>query len=867
MVPRAVLMRSGLKQVNSVRPINTAYPKNTVHVNTIKAKINTARPSQAVVNAVKGHPQKVQKDQGYVDSGCSRHMTGNMSYLSDFKELNGGYVTFGGGANGGRITGKGTLKTGKLDFEDVYFVKELKFNLFSVSQMCDKKNNVLFTDTECLVFSHNFKLPDESQILLRVPRKNNMYSVDMKNIVPKEDLTCLVAKATLDESMLWHRRPGHINFKLINKLVKENVVKGILKKFITEIENLVDKKVKVIRSDNRTEFKNSVMNDFCEKKGIRREFSVARTPQQNSVAKRRNRTLIEAARTLLADSQLPTTFWAEAVNTVCYVQNRVLVVKPQNKTLYELFRGRSPAISFMKPFGCHVTILNTLDHLGKFDRKSDDGFFVGYSINSKAFMVYNIRTRKVEESLHISFLENKPTVTGEGPKWLFDIEMLTKSMNYVPVVAGTNDFVDGSMFDSSSKGDCNDKPQPSNDADKKNDDGVSDKGGLENQERPKSSFQDFNTVRPSINTASLNLSYGSLNINTISPTIIIVRSSRSQAKPRMFSLGNNDAFKDTHVDGSGVDMSNITNSYQVPSTPITRTHKDHSLDHVIGDIQSGVQTKRITQATNEKGMISDCYNEKVHEDLNTCLFACFLSQEEPKKMDVKSAFLYGRIEEEVYVCQPQGFEDHDHPDKVYKVEKALCGLNQAPRACSMGELNFFLGLQVKQKKDGIFISHDKYVAEILRKFDLTNVKTASTPVDTEKTLVKDANGDDVDVHLYRSMIRSLMYLTACRQDIMYAVCVCARFQVTPKASYLHAVKRIFRYSKGQPNLGLWYPRDSPFKLVAYTDSDYAGASLDRKSTIGGCQFLGSRLISWQCKKQTVVATSTSKVEYVAAASC
>ncbi|GKA75764.1 putative ribonuclease H-like domain-containing protein [Tanacetum coccineum] len=174
------------------------------------------------------------------------------------------------------------------------------------------------------------------------------------------------------------------------------------------------------------------------KKGIKREYSVARTPQQNGVAERRYRTLVEAARTMLADSKLPTTFWAEVVNTACYVQNRVIIVKPHNKTPYELFRGRTPALSFMRPFGCHVSILNTLDHLDKFDGKSDDGFFVGYLLTSKAFRVYNIKTRKVEENLHIRFLEDKPMVTGDGPKWLFDIDCLTKSMNYVPVVAGIN---------------------------------------------------------------------------------------------------------------------------------------------------------------------------------------------------------------------------------------------------------------------------------------------------------------------------------------------------------------------------------------------------------------------------------------------
>nr|GEU86650.1 hypothetical protein [Tanacetum cinerariifolium] len=229
------------------------------------------------------------------------------------------------------------------------------------------------------------------------------------------------------------------------------------------------------------------------------------------------------------------------------------------------------------------------------------------------------------------------------------------------------------------------------------------------------------------------------------------------------------------------------------------------------------------------------------------------------QMDVKSAFLYGTIEEEVYVCQPLRFEDPDYPNTVYKVVKALYGLHQAPRAwyetlanyllendlckafeklmkdkfqmSSMGELTFFLGLQVKQKLDGILISQDKYVAKILRKFGITDGKSASTLIDTEKPLLKDID-----------------------------VCACAHFQVTPKASHLHAVKRIFRYLKCKPHLGLWYPKDSPFNLVAYLDSDYAGASLDRKSTTGGCQYLGCRLIYWQCKKQTVVATSSTEAE-------
>ncbi|GJV87254.1 retrovirus-related pol polyprotein from transposon TNT 1-94 [Tanacetum coccineum] len=994
-------------------------------------------------------PVDKKDDTGFVDSGCSRHMTGNIAYLSDFKEFDGGYVTFGGGAHDGRIFGKGTLKTDSLDFKDVYFVNELKFNLFSVSQMCDKKNYVFFTDTECLVLSPYFKLPDEARKLLKFPRKDNMYSFDMKNIVPKESLTCLVAKATSDESMLWHRRLGYINFKNINKLVKDNLVRGlptkhfendqtyvtclkgkqhiascmskvlnpitkplfmlhmdlfgptfdetseILKNFIKEIENLVDNKVKIIRRDNGTEFKNKVMDGFCREKGIKREYNVARTPQQNGVAERRNMTLIEAARTMLADSKLPTTFWAEAVSTACYVQNRVLVVKPHNKTPYELFRGFKPALNFMRPFGCHVTILNTLDSLCKFDGKSDEGFVVRYSLSSKAFRVYNTRTRRVEENLHIGFLENKPIIEGNGPKWLFDIDSLIQSMNYVPIAAGTitnesagnqgelnagtsteneeisQDYImipiwkDASYFDSPSKDVGNGEPKSAPNDQKQVEDGP------DNDNDEKVKYEDDSSPKE---------------VNTAGQHVNIANNPKD-----MFTMGASHTLEAIHVeffsdeDEPKIDLGNITNSYTVPTTPNTRIHKDHPIENVIGDVNSSVQTRRMTKPTSEQGFLSVVWilvnlpigkraigtkwvfrnkkdergimirnkvrlvaqGHRLEEGIDyeevfapvarieaIRLFFAYASFRGflVYQMDVKSAFLYGTIEEEVYVTQPPGFKDPNHPAKVYKVVKALLWLHQAPKVwyetlanyllgngfkrgkidqtlfikkqkgdillvqvyvddiifgstnkalctgfeklmkdkfqmSSMGELTFFLGLQVQQKEEGIFISQDKYVVEILKKFNYTDVKSASTLVDLEKPLVKDGDADDVDVHLYRSMIGSLMYLTTSRPDIMFAVCACARFQVTPKTSHLLAVKRIFRYLKGKPTLGLWYSRDSPFELVAYTDSDYAGATQDRKSTTGGCQFLGNRLISWQCKKQTVVATSTTEAEYVAAASC
>nr|GEW10685.1 ribonuclease H-like domain-containing protein [Tanacetum cinerariifolium] len=384
-VPITVLTKSKLVLITAARQVTTTVsPTNVTRPRPAKKVVTkpyspprrtiNRRPSPPASNfppkvttakAPKGNPQHALKDKGVIDSGCSRHMTGNMSYLSDFEEINGGYVAFGGNPNGCKIYGKGKIRTGKLDIDDVYFVKELKFNLFGVSQMCDKKNIVLFTDIECIVLSPEFKMSDESQVLLRVPRENNMYNVDLKNIVPSGDLTCLFAKATLDESNLCHRWLGSINFKTMNKLVKGNLVRGFPSKvFVNNHTCVACKKGKQHRASCKTN------------------------------------------------------------------HNRVLVTKPHNKTPYELLLGRTPSIDFMRPFGCLVTILDTLDPLGKFDGKDDEGFLVGYSISSKAFRVFNSRTRIVQETFHINFQENKPNVVGSGPTWLFDIDTLTKSMNY-----------------------------------------------------------------------------------------------------------------------------------------------------------------------------------------------------------------------------------------------------------------------------------------------------------------------------------------------------------------------------------------------------------------------------------------------------
>nr|GEY04503.1 putative ribonuclease H-like domain-containing protein [Tanacetum cinerariifolium] len=745
-----------------------------------------------------------------------------MSYLTDFEEINGGYVAFGGDPKGGKITGKGKIRTGKLDFDDVYFVKELKFNLISVSQMCDKKNSVLFIDTECIVLSPDFKLLDENQVLLRVPRENNMYNVDLKNVVPFGDFTCIFANATLDESNLWHRRLGHINFKTMNKLVKGNLVRGlpskvfesnhtcvackkgkqhkasfvtddysrftlvfflatkdetslVLKTFITGIENQLSLKVKIIRSDNGTEFKNQDLNQFYRMKGIKREFSVPRTPQQNGIAERKNRTPIEAARTMLADSLLPILFWAEEVNTACYVQDRVNLI------------GR-----LMRDFW-----LDTL-----------------------------------------------------GPTWLFGIDTLTKSMNYQPVTACNQPNPSTGVqehFDAEKAREGHNVQQyvlfplwsfGSKDPQNTDDDATfkvkEPEFEVEKPESkvyvsPSSSAQTkkhdfFDNSINEVNAASTTVPVvGKISTNSTNTFSVVEPSNTVDSLTRrkssyvdtsqypddtdMPALEDITYSNDEEDVGAEADFSNLETNIIVSLIPTTRVHKDHPVTQIIGDLSSATQTRSMTRMVKDQGGLTQINNA----DFHTCMFACFLSQEEPKRMDVKSAFLYGTIEEEVYVCQPPGFEDPDYPDKVYKVVKALYGLHQAPRAwyetlanyilengfhkgqidqtlfikkqkddillmSSIGELTFFLGLQVKHKPDGIFISQDKYVVKILRKFGLTDGKSASSPIDTKKPLLKDPDGEDVDVHTYR-------------------------------------------------------------------------------------------LIYWQCKKQTVVATSSTEAEYVAAATC
>nr|GEV98471.1 putative ribonuclease H-like domain-containing protein [Tanacetum cinerariifolium] len=864
--------------------VNRKFPTANGKFSTGATKFST--PDMGKKGKV-GSSQININDKGYWDSGCSRHMTCNISYLSDYEPIDRGYVSFGQG--GWKITGKGTIKTGKLEFENVYFVKDLKYNLFSVSQICDNKNSFLFTDSECIVLGRDFKLLDNATILLRTPRQHNMYSIDLNNIVPHKDLTYLVAKASADECMLWHRRLGHLNFKIMNKLVRHNLVRGLPTKCF---ENDHTCTACLKGKQHKASYKSKLVNSVSKPLHTFHMDLFGPTSDETSGILRKFITEIENLKDL-------------KVKII-----RVLVNKSQNKTLYELFNGRTPAIGFLKPFGCLVMSLNTLDNLGKFEAKGDE--------------------------------ENKAIEKGAGPNWLFNIDSLTKSVNYVLldterdqrefnnartpqqngvaerrnrtlIEAARTMLADAKLLGSLRKKgmkvtlldtQCLAKhlgqevktnvsslryialPNWANDALLQS--SLSKPQDNCSTEVPESSGNPNPTASTSNSPAdqmeTLTVESPIPTVSSPVPTAYYTNSQEPSSDARLiskrvanqvetpsleniFTLTNQ--FEDilrvtTNLDESNgveADVSNMETTITASPTPTLRIHKDHPKSQIIGPVDTPIQTRNKSKETlvdcpkwvrsigtkwvlknkkDERGivirykarLVAQGHTQEEGIDYDEVFtpvarieairlflaYASFMGFT-VYQMDVKSAFLYGTIDEEVYVIQPPGFQDPKFLAKVYKVKKAMYGLHQAPRAwqrgdfilvqvyvddiifessnpqlcrefkalmhekfqmSAMGELNLFLGLQVLQKEDGIFLSQDKYIGDILKKFRYSDVRSSNTPMDKENPWGKDRTGKDVDLHLYRSMIGSLMYLTASRPDIMFAVCAYARHQVTPK---------------------------------------------------------------------------------------
>ena len=916
-------------------------------------------------------------------------MTGDLSLLKNFTRKNGGRVTFGDNTKG-KIIGVGDVGNGTSPLiENVFLVDNLKHNLLSISQLCDKGYRVIFESSKCLIEN-----VCNNEVVFFGDRSENVYTIYIEKLTCKNQ--CL--SALNDDSWLWHRRLGHASMHLLSKLSKKEVVRGLpnlpfqkdkicdacqfgkqvrssfksileisttrplqllhmdlfgpsrttslggkhyafvivddfsrytwviflatkeealktFSYFCKRVQNEQGYLITTIKSDHGGEFDNDAFEILCNENGYKHNFSAPRTPQQNGVVERKNRILQEMARSMLNENGLPKYFWAEAVNTSCHIVNRVLIRPKMDKTPYELWKGRKPNIGYFRVFGCKCFILNTKDNLGKFDAKSDVGVFLGYSTTSKAYRVFNKRTLVVEESMHVVFDETNTFVE----KNLDDDDLgLEHQMSNV-------DLNDKEVMD---------EPQTSNTSQRQEEQVDDPKQDSASYQLPKE--WRYSTSHPKdkiLGDISQGVATRSSLKNVWNNLAFL-----SQIEPKNFKDAENDEFWILAMQEE-LNQFERSDVWELVPRPSTQS--------VIGTkwVFRNKRDEHGVIVRNKARLVAQGYNQEEGIDYEETfapvarlesirMLLAFASHKEfiLYQMDVKSAFLNGYIVEEVYVEQPPGFQDHKYPDYVFKLKKALYGLKQAPRAwydrlskfllqngfsigkvdttlftktkgvdliivqiyvddiifgstnvslCEefskcmhsefemsmMGELNYFLGLQIKQTKEGIFINQAKYVKDLLKKFDFEGMKPLSTPMSSSIKIDEDENGKAVDITKYRGMIGSLLYLTASRPDIMYSVCLCARYQSNPKESHLNAVKRIFRYLSGTKNLGLWYPKGTHIDLFSYTDADWAGCTIDRKSTSGTCHFLGFALVSWFSKKQNSVALSTAEAEYISAASC
>ncbi|PNY10358.1 retrotransposon-related protein, partial [Trifolium pratense] len=882
------------------------------------------------------------RDDWYFDSGCSRHMTGVEKYLVDIKSYASSFVTFGDGAKG-KIQGIGRLiNNGLPKLENVLLVKGLTANLISISQLCDQGMKVNFTKEECIVSN------DQGDVLMKGARsKDNCYLW-----VPIEETdvsTCLRIKE--DEVKIWHQRLGHLNLRSMKKAMSKEAIRGLPNLQIEEnsicgecqigkqtkvshqllqqlstsrvlellhmdlmgpiqVESLGDMCIQLqrekgceivrVRSDHGKEFENSKFVDFCASKGILQEFSSPGTPQQNGVVERKNRTIQESARVMLHAKNLPLYFWAEAMNTACYIHNRVTLRKGTDKTLYELWKDKKPTVKYFHVFGSKCYILADREPRRKLDPKSDEGIFLGYSINSRAYRVFNSRTRTIMESINV--------VIDDSAEEMSDAE--TNVATLVPI------------------------PEESE------------------PETVAAQDSDMNES----NTEAVKPSKGpSIRTQKNHPLDLVIGDPKQGITTRRSNDVISNACFISKIEPKNVKEA-LTDEYWINAMQeeLTQFKRSEVWDlvprpedvNVIGTkwVYKNKTDENGTITRNKARLVAQGYTQIEGVDFDEIFapvarlesirlllaVACILKFK-LYQMDVKSAFLNGYLNEEVYVEQPKGFVDPSFPNHVYKLKKALYGLKQAPRAwyerlteflvnqgykkgghdktlfmkdvegklmiaqiyvddivfggmsrqmvehfvkqmqsefemSLVGELTYFLGLQVRQMEDSIFVSQEKYAKNIVKKFGMEGGSHKRTPAPTHLKLTKDEKGIDVDQSLYRSMIGSLLYLTASRPDIMFAVGVCARYQASHKMSHLAQVKRIFKYVNDTCNYGILYSHTEDSTLVGYCDADWAGSVDDRKSTSGACFFLGNNLVSWFSKKQNSVSLSTAEAEYIAAGS-
>ncbi|GJV93064.1 retrovirus-related pol polyprotein from transposon TNT 1-94 [Tanacetum coccineum] len=657
-------------------------------------------------------------------------------------------------------------------------------------------------------------------------------------------------------------------------------------KFLKMIQVRLKVTVRRIRTDNGTEFVNQTLREYYEKVGISHETSVARSPQQNGVVERRNRTLIEAARTMLIYAKALLFLWAEAVATACYTQNRSIIRLRHGKTPYELLHDKPPDLSFFHVFGALCYPTNDSENLGKLQPKADIGIFIGYAPTKKAFRIYNRRTRRIIETIHVDFDELTAMASehsSSGPA-LHEMTPATISSGLVPNPPPSTPFVPPSRTD----WDILFQPL----------------------------FDELLTPPPSVDHPAPEV---------IAPIAEVV------APVPAVSTGSPSS---TNVDQDAPSPSNsqTTPETQPPVIPNDVEEDNHDIEvaHMGNDPYFGIPILEVpSDQSSSTDSIHTIWIYKVKLDElggfqknKARLVARGYRQEEG--IDFEESFA------PVYVSQPDDFVDLDNPNNVDKLKKALYGLKQAPRAwydmlslflisqdfskgsvdptlfirkegkelllvqvyvddiifaastpelcdlfakimCSkfkmsmMGKISFFLGLQIFQNPRGIFINQSKYALESLKKYGFDSCDPVDTPMVEKSKLDEDKEGKAVDPSHYRGMIGTLLYLTASRPDLQFAICMCARYQARPTKKHLHAVKRIFRYLK--VNRGLWYPKDSSIALTTFADADHAGCQDTRRSTSGSMQFLGDRLVSWSSKRQKSAAISSTEAEYIAMSGC
>ena len=710
-------------------------------------------------------------------------------------------------------------------------------------------------------------------------------------------------------------------------------VQEVFKRFSSRASTNFGVKIKHIRSDNGTEFKNSGLDDYLDELGITHELSAPYTPQQNGIVERKNRTLVEMARTMLDEYKTPHRFWIDAIDTACHIINRVYLHKFFKKTAYELLTDKKPNVSYFKVFGAKCWIRDP-HHNSKFAPKAHEGFMLGYGKDSHTYRVFNNVLHKVVETVDVRFdetngsqREHLPSVIDEpAPEETIKFKA---TEDVIPTEESAEKFI------------------PEHEERRANapEENAEENGAEENADQIPRRQPAHPRVAKEVQVEKI--------IDDIEAPGPLTRSKASHLSNFCGHYAFVSITEPTKVDEAFLEPEwiqamqeelhqfELNNVWELVKRPDPRKH------NIIGTkwIYRNKQDENGLVVRNKARLVAQGYTQVEGIDFDET-FAPVARLEAIRillayanhhditlyQMDVKSAFLNGKLEEEVYVAQPPGFEDPKHPDKVFRLNKALYGLKQAPRAwydtlkeflmkkgfkpgsldptlftksydgelfvcqiyvddiifgCTdqrysdefaymmseeyqmsmMGELKFFLGLQIRQQRNGIFISQEKYLKDVLRKFGMQDCKGVKIPMPTNGHLCTDENGIDFDHKVYRSMIGSLLYLCASRPDIMLSVCMCARFQATPKESHHKAVKHILRYLAHTPTLGLWYPKGSAFDLIGYSDSDYAGDRVDRKSTSGTCHFLGRSLVCWSSKKQNCVSLSTAEAEYIAAGSC